>query len=274
MALPSSPRDQIPVLFLDFDGTLAPISLHPDRVRLKTDQIALLESLSRSMPVFVISGRAFPDIEQRIPVISLSGLSGDHGAVRKFKNRLHIHPEAARSKEALKDFGAHLVNVTNTVPGALTEVKDFSLSVHYRGVDADHLPLLTREVERLFNAWSERRRFRISPGKMVWEIRPSQGVTKEETVDFFLNLLREESAQPAGTLTPIMVGDDTTDLGAVNHAATLGGRGLWVGPPPQGLDPRVKILASPEEVWDLLARFIKVLESGGDLLEEEFLSSE
>jgi trehalose-6-phosphatase len=62
-------------LFLDFDGTLAPIRSDPSSVQLSSSQIAVLLDLSSFIPVFVMSGRAYTDIYLLIAVDSLSGLS-------------------------------------------------------------------------------------------------------------------------------------------------------------------------------------------------------
>lgn len=252
------------VLFLDFDGTLAPIAPHPDLVHLDPHEIALLESLGRLIPVFAMSGRAFPDLLHRLPVSTLAGLSGDHGAVRRFRDEQTVHPEALRARESLLAWVSDLRKVAETVPGTMTETKEYSLSVHYRGVEPERIPRLSEEIGQLFDTWEERTRFRIYHGKMVWEIRPAGGVTKEETMDFFLEHLARESGVPPHDFFPVMVGDDTTDLGAVNHAVSLGGRGYWVGNPPPGLDPRAGRLQNTDNVWNLLKGLSEALETGKD----------
>ncbi len=253
-------------LFLDFDGTLAPIAPHPDLVHLDSHEIALLESLGRLIPVFAMSGRAFPDILHRLPVSTLAGLSGDHGAVRRFRDEQTVHPDALRARESLLAWVSDLRKVAGTIPGTMTETKEYSLSIHYRGVAPERIPRLSEEIGRLFDNWEERNRFRIYHGKMVWEIRPAGGVTKEETMDFFLEHLARESGVTPGDFFPVMVGDDTTDLGAVNHAVSLGGRGYWVGNPPPGLNPGAGRLPNTENVWDLLKDLHDALETGKDPL--------
>ena len=86
-------------------------------------------------------------------------------------------------------------------------------------------------------------------------------------MDFFLEGLAREAGVKPGDFFPVMVGDDTTDLGAVNHAVHLGGLGYWVGNPPPGLDPGAGRLRNTDSVWALLKRLREALETGKNPLE-------
>ena len=247
-------RGRPPALFLDFDGTLVPLSPRPSDVRLSEAHALLLDRVARRFPTFVISGRGEADLLSRLPPVPLAGLSADHGAVRILAGRRHLHPEAEQSREILPDLAGRLRPVMERIPGVLVEVKEFSLSIHYRAVSPDRVGEARESLERLLSESSEssgKGRLRISEGKKVWEVRPARGVTKEESLEFFLEDLaqREGEGEP---FFPVMAGDDTTDLGAVNRALEKGGLGIWVGTPPPGLSPVATVLASPEELWGAL----------------------
>ncbi len=247
-------RGRPPALFLDFDGTLVPLSPRPSDVRLSESHALLLDRVARRFPTFVISGRGEADLLSRLPPVPLAGLSADHGAVRILAGRRHLHPEAEQSREILPDLAGRLRPVMERIPGVLVEVKEFSLSIHYRAVSPDRVGEARESLERLLSESSEssgKGRLRISEGKKVWEVRPARGVTKEESLEFFLEDLaqREGEGEP---FFPVMAGDDTTDLGAVNRALEKGGLGIWVGTPPPGLSPVATVLASPEELWGAL----------------------
>ena len=247
-------RGRPPALFLDFDGTLVPLSPRPSDVRLSESHALLLDRVARRFPTFVISGRGEADLLSRLPPVPLAGLSADHGAVRILAGRRHLHPEAEQSREILPDLAGRLRPVMERIPGVLVEVKEFSLSIHYRAVSPDRVGEARESLERLLSESSEssgKGRLRISEGKKVWEVRPARGVTKEESLEFFLEDLaqREGAGEP---FFPVMAGDDTTDLGAVNRALEKGGLGIWVGTPPPGLSPVATVLASPEELWGAL----------------------
>ena len=261
-------RESVPVapeireaIFLDFDGTLAPISPDPSSVWLSPTKISLLETLSGYLPVFIVSGRAFSDIDRLVPVRTLAGLSGDHGAVRRFQDKIEIHPVAERSRASLERWTPSLVDFTERIRGIRTEIKEFSLSVHYRGLAEEEVSEVFHGISALFESWSDKVLFQVVQGKKVWEIRPKGGVTKEETIDFFLSRLAA-LPPPANLCRPVMIGDDTTDLLAVNHAIRLGGRGYWVGDRSPGLHDQAKILSDPDAVWEFLESLLSEAKSG------------
>jgi trehalose-phosphatase len=252
-------------IFLDFDGTLAPISPDPSSVRLSPRKISLLETLSSYFPVFIVSGRAFSEIDRLVPVRALAGLSGDHGAVRRFQGKVEIHPVAERSRASLERWIPRLVDFAGRIQGIRAEIKDFSFSVHYRGVAEEAVPEVFQGLYALFDSWSDKGLFQVVQGKMVWEIRPKGGVTKEETIDFFLSrlaLLSSSPDDPAFLCRPVMIGDDTTDLLAVNHAIRLGGKGYWVGDRVPGLHDQAGLFSDPEGVWEFLESLLNEAKSG------------
>ncbi len=79
-------------LFLDFDGTLAPIRPHPEDVRLDPAARQTLATLARSprFRVCVISGRKRSDVRarMRVPGIRYLGLHGwDNGTETSFPRK-------------------------------------------------------------------------------------------------------------------------------------------------------------------------------------------
>ena len=240
-------------LFLDFDGTLAPISPDPGSVRLSAARLSCLERIASRLPVFVISGRGWTDLLSRLPVPSLAGLSGDHGAVRRFGREISYDPLALSVKETLARLFPGLDALAKAMPGLVAERKDYSLTLHYRALPDSHIAEAWQRVSGLVAAFPEREVLRISPGKRVWEIRPRAGITKEDTLEFFLGRLSASPAFSGMRPLPVMAGDDTTDLGAISRAIDLGGTGYWVGKTaPPDLDSRAGLLADPDAVWRLI----------------------
>lgn len=248
-----------PALFLDFDGTLVPISSRPSDVHLSEEHARLLGLLAGTFPTFVISGRGESDLLARLPGVALAGISADHGAVRILAGERYLHPEAERAREGLPDLSVRIREEMEAIPGVLVEVKEFSLSIHYRLMAPERIGEARERLERVLAESVGREGgpgLRISEGKKVWEIRPARGVTKEESLDFFLDWL-SAGAMGSDAYFPVMAGDDTTDLAAVNRARARGGIGVWVGSPPLGLDPGATVLASPEELWVALRALLR-----------------
>ena len=64
----------------DFDGTLAPIVVHPESARLRVRTRHLLERAAALYPCVVVSGRARADVLAKLGDLKLSRVIGNHGA--------------------------------------------------------------------------------------------------------------------------------------------------------------------------------------------------
>src|SRR5437899_2092945 len=70
------------LLFLDFDGTLAPIVPCPDAATLPAPVRRTLGRLARLLPVVIVSGRTLSDLTRRVGVPGLRYVA-HHGLVYK-----------------------------------------------------------------------------------------------------------------------------------------------------------------------------------------------
>src|SRR3954468_7310653 len=64
----------------DFDGTLAPLMVHPDSVRCDPRTRQLLGAVSSRYPVAVVSGRSLEDLAPRLEGTPGRWMVGNHGA--------------------------------------------------------------------------------------------------------------------------------------------------------------------------------------------------
>jgi trehalose 6-phosphate phosphatase len=191
------------ILFLDFDGTLAPIAPRPGDVRLGAGTRAALGDLARRprWRVVVTSGRSLKDVGRfvgRLPVY----LVGNHGLETRDPGRgpRAAGPGAARRKglrAALRRFRS----VLRAVPGAWVEDKGLTASVHFRNVPARHRGGLRRALAALRGELPPG--FEWRRGKETWEIRPAGGGDKGKAARRFLRRFPEALA--------VAVGDDRTD---------------------------------------------------------------
>lgn len=223
-------------LFLDFDGTLAPIQSDPDTVSLPDggDEILLRLADKLDGALVVISGRDVRDIAARIPL----GIwrAGGHGA--------YICPPGVSAPETLPEAPADLVSAMRQCLEAKTGVrlegKGPVLAVHFR--QAPELAAqLEADISALIKAFPD---YTLQSGKMVIEARPLSAHKGK--------CIRElMTSQTFPGRVPLMVGDDTTDEDAMQVSLELGGMAIKVG---AGDSVAPYRLAGPADVWDWLKK--------------------
>lgn len=242
------------VLFLDFDGTLAPIQERPDTVFLPDSRYSLLKALCKKLPVFILSGRSLPDLQHRLPLDELTGASGDHGASRIYKGERYPDPDADSARASMHALFRILLPTLTEWSGVSVEQKEYSLSVHYRQL---------REDKRKDFSEFLADRFRLAGmvdlemrhGKCVFEFRHPR-ISKESALLWFLQQLESHihpTVKGNHTSYPIMIGDDTTDWNAIKTAINVGGAGFWVGEKlPDDSPPRPALMKNTDHVWEWL----------------------
>ncbi|MBL8555219.1 MAG: trehalose-phosphatase [Phenylobacterium sp.] len=204
-------------LFLDLDGTLAPIAARPQDVRPDHRRTRLLERLRDGLGgrLAVVSGRTLADID-RILEGRVTCAAAVHGLVRReCHGALHEpdpHPGLSRATAALRAFAA-------TDPGLLFEDKGTSAAIHFRLARAR-----AGEARRLAGKLAAETGLVVQAGDMVEELRPP-GPSKGDSIRAFM-------ATPAFRgATPVFAGDDATDEHGFAEVARLGGYGVLVGRP-------------------------------------------
>ncbi|WP_051651014.1 trehalose-phosphatase [Brevundimonas bacteroides] len=203
-------------LFLDLDGTLAPLASTPDAVLADPRRTEVLRSLDRVLGgrVAIVSGRTLEEID-RIAGGAAHSASGVHGLARRRRDGSLDGAEASRhvaeAVAALEVFAANR-------PGVIVEDKGVSAGLHYR-----QSPDAEAAARTLAQRLSDETGLDLQPGHMVLELK-TPGADKGQAVAAFM-------AEPPFTgATPIMVGDDLTDEAGFRAATALGGYGVLVGP--------------------------------------------
>jgi len=202
-------------VFLDVDGTLAPLEAQPTGVRATPRRTSVLKSVNRALRgrVAAISGRCIQDVD-RILGGSMVAVAGLHGLERRGADRKvhYVKPDPAIPYVA--DWARDLVRDN---PGLLFENKHASVAVHYR-----MRPDLEAQLIAAVRAVGLETGLQFRPGSMVVELRtpgPHKG-------DALLAFMTEVPFQGA---IPIYVGDDLTDEDGFEAAASVGGVGVLVG---------------------------------------------
>lgn len=195
------------LLFLDFDGTLAPIVEQPEMAHLPPETKELLVRLSQEskMTVAIISGRAFADIRARVGIPSLI-YAGNHGLEICGPGFHFIHSKAAAHQETLRQLSEHLAARLRHLAGVEVEPKGLTTSIHYRRAAPAVVPQVVEIVKEAVS--NQYRLFRLTTGKMVYEIRPRVDWHKGAAARWIRDRLGDH--QPLA----IYLGDDETDENA------------------------------------------------------------
>ena len=202
-------------LFLDLDGTLAPIASRPQDVKPNARVTALIERLSAGLEgrLAVLSGRTLADVD-RILERRVTAVAAVHGLVRRSAEGEVVErsphpalPQAAEAFRAMADADA----------GLIVEDKSQSIALHYRLAPGHAAQAVARAEQLAADTGLD-----LQPGHMVVELR-TPGPSKGDSLRQFM------SAPPFAGAVPVFVGDDLTDEPGFKMAANLGGFGVLVG---------------------------------------------
>jgi len=225
-------------LFLDFDGTLAPIRRRPEKVRCAPRLRKLLARLA-ARPDFwigIVSGRRTKTLER---VIAVPGLHyrGVYGAESE-ESPLRL---SARARQALARSRRALAQRLKGLRGVWLEDKGMSFAVHYRGASER---AVAGALAVLGAALAPAARFlRVISGRKTWEVVPRQIPGKGAAVSAVMQSL------PRHTVAAY-IGDDAADEDAFE--ALPDGITIRVGP--LGNSRARYFLRSPAEVYQWLLR--------------------
>jgi trehalose 6-phosphate phosphatase len=191
------------LLFLDFDGTLAPIVDIPENASLPEETRDILVRLNAGgrFRVALISGRSLEDIRQRIGLPDLI-YAGNHGLEISGPGLRFAEP-VERNREALFETSKRLSADLRHIPGAQVEYKGLTASVHYRRAPQERWPEIRQAVESAVTLSGDLLVMRA--GRKVYEILPNVHWNKGLAVNWIRRALRM-----CGDLT-LYLGDDTTD---------------------------------------------------------------
>ena len=209
------------LVFLDYDGTLAPIVPNPDEAWMPASVRAAVERLAERKDVAIVSGRGREKVKDFVKIPGLY-YAGSHGFDIAGPNVEHIVAEEALP--ALNSARDAIAERLRGVAGATVEDNRFSMSVHWRNVaEGADQALVTKVTEEEV---ASRPNLAMKTGKCVYELRPDTGVewNKGEAVLYLMDfLLKGDSAASTDGVVPVFVGDDTTDEDAFAVLQNLNG---------------------------------------------------
>lgn len=196
-----------PVVFVDFDGTMADIVGQPETAALVPGAADALRALTPHCPVAVISGRDLADLRARIDVDGL-WFAGSHGfELVAPDGTLHQNADAAASVGVLVRAAVRLADELKDIPGTIVERKRYAVAVHYRNTDPQAVDRVIAAVRRLGRSAG----LRVTTGRKLVELRPNVSWDKGKALHWILEHLATEQNSSSTTTLPIFIGDDISD---------------------------------------------------------------
>jgi trehalose-phosphatase len=152
--------------------------------------------------VAIISGRALPDLRERVRMDEII-YAGNHGLEITGPGLHFVEPTAAERVEALEELARHLQVRLRPIPGVEVESKVLTASIHFRRASPNRLPEIHKIVQVALNPVVHL--FQVTQGWEVFEIRPRVNWHKGLAVRWIREALGRRSA------LPLYIGDDLTD---------------------------------------------------------------
>lgn len=240
-------------LFLDHDGTLAPIAQTPDKAIMPKGTKDLLRQLSKTpnCKIAIISGRTLKDISKRIGLRNIVYV-GNHGFEIKGPKIKFKSPISRKYRKILKELKAKLEKSLSPFKGVFVEDKGFCLAVHYRLADENNISAIASKFYVATFIDEFRNNIRVKSGKMVREIRPpilwDKGIAALWLLDQQSSAMKDKEME----VLPVYIGDDLTDEDAFQ---VLRNRGLTIFVGKLGETKAQFYLKDTDNV----ARFLKVV---------------
>jgi trehalose 6-phosphate phosphatase len=235
------------VLFLDYDGTVAPFSSDRSSARPYASVPPMLRQIMTtcSTRLIIVSGRSAREIPRLMPIHPGPEIWGSHGVERLYSDGRYEEREV--TDEALQALADAEFGLDEASLGPYIEVKLAAIAVHWRGLDAASVVKIRLRAYRVLEPFTLRADLVLREFDEGVELR-LRSANKGDALRTFLSDL-------SATVPVAYVGDDVDDERAFQ---TLNGRGLTVlvRPEPRFTSAQV-VLRPPEELIAFLKDWIQ-----------------
>ncbi|KAF2315498.1 hypothetical protein GH714_039951 [Hevea brasiliensis] len=189
-------------VFLDYDGTLAPIVDNPDLAFMSDEMRSAVREVAKYFPTAIISGRSREKVKEFVQLSNVY-YAGSHGMdimaprrpVKSCDGKYHTIALDKKVRTALRE-------KVMKIQGARIEDNRFCISVHFRQVREEDYGILEKTVKSVLEHYPE---FHLS---WVMEIRPSIEWDKGHALEYLLDTL---GLSNSSDVLPVYIGDDRTD---------------------------------------------------------------
>ena len=209
------------VLFLDYDGTLAPIVANPQNAILSDKVKNIIGSLSIKVKIAVVSGRDRKDVALKVGLPNLI-YAGSHGFDITGPNNFTMKPPGGNDIFTHLDNAAkNLESKLKDINGVIIERKKYAIAVHYRNVEEADLPKVLETVD---DELKDQENLKRGEGKKIVELKPNIDWHKGKAVLWLMDALGFNREN----YVALFIGDDITDEDAL-RAVEKEGIGILVG---------------------------------------------
>ncbi|MCS6800642.1 MAG: trehalose-phosphatase [Chloroflexota bacterium] len=204
-------------LFLNLNGTIAPIAPHPDAAVVLEPARRVLDQLVKELDlIVVVTGSPVAQARRMVGVPGIIYV-GNHGSEGLGEEESGASPADSRLWRAAEEAARRLAD-----PEVFLEAKGQAVAIHFRGVRNRRA---TRKLLlAALHAGAQRRQYRLIEGRCLIELRPAESRDKGDAV---AALLTER-----GIKGGLYIGDDASDVPAfraVQRLCAAGGFGIAVG---------------------------------------------
>lgn len=216
-------QNRIPVLFLDYDGTLTPIVNRPEDALISDQMKSVLKKCAAKFKVAVVSGRDMDDLKSKVQVDDLI-YAGSHGF--RISGPGGLYKEHEKADVILPRLNVIEKKLHQIFPqidaGVQIDRKRYAVAVHYRNADEDNISEIKQKVNEILE---ENPDFKKGEGKKILEIKPDVDWHKGKAV---LWIMKKLGVDDKYKFVPIYIGDDVTDEDAFESISKFGA-GILVG---------------------------------------------
>lgn len=195
-------KASLPLILLDYDGTLRPHTTLPEQARPTVELRTLLGDLARYGVVYVVSGRPANTLEAWLGDLPV-GLVCEHGLGVRHRGQGWQRQEGLDTNALETVVEPIFSDFHRRTPGSKVERKEASMAWHYRAAEPKYGAWRAKELRALLESRLSGLPFAVLAGSKVIEVRHVQ-MNKGRAV---ASLLEHHS----GTDLVVCFGDDRTD---------------------------------------------------------------
>jgi trehalose-phosphatase len=191
------------VLFLDYDGTLAPLADQPEQAELPEATRAALQTLvQQQVPLTIIGTHPVADLRSCVGLREAI-YAGNHGLEISGPDFKFQEETTAVYREPLRELAADLAERLRPIAGAFVQDRGLCISLNHRRVPADGEEELRRIIHSALANTDHP--FQLHTRQKVYDIRPRVYWNRGTAVTWIREHLGNQDA------LPIYVGDDAAD---------------------------------------------------------------